>query len=438
MSDSFSRLNDLERMVRDSTAASHLRFLDAQVRDSIRPLREPYLMETYLSRAIKDIAEEGNLTRRLMESIAPVGTQTLFAEIERQATARDEFLETIRASAAGSHLLFKQLQDDITARLHVLDRGLGTSLQLELQRIGEATETFRFTTASAAIATALDGWRSTLDYLHDINDTGFASALFANPLLESVRSIRASSAMLARHPADSMERAIEQSILLCDAELRTANDTIVSLPPPDEELIVAPPRRLYVPQVHRIELRRMQVDLADADIDELFVALPSGQLVLLAREVIDLVVDINEARTVSGGELIFKLTLRVMRVCAELPFAIALDRSTFADFIDDLYWLLYEGPGANSLRYITAHGGPFDASECEIIFVIKRLRNFYRHDVEHGSDSDIKKKFEAITADLSPRGFVVLPRTRDDYRRLQRVLLEEVTTFLRALQEKVA
>jgi len=437
MTDSFSRIRDLQRIVEDSAAVSNIRHLDAQVRSIVGPLREPYLLDSTLGRAVTDLLNQRTFAQQIMESVAPMGTKSLLHEIERQTVFRDDFMQSFRLSHEQSQRAFKQLQNDLGSHLALLDDAFGGSLRREMKLIADAAEAIRVPTGIAAIATAMDGWSSTLGALHHEN-AAFASTIISNPLAESARSLRIASTMLARCPGDvAMERTIEQAILLGDAELRATNETILAFAASDVELIVPPPRRLYAPQLHRIELRRMQDDLEDADVEDLLVALPSGQLVLLAREVINLVIQINEVRTIAGEGSMFKQTDRVMRVCCELPFAVALTRSTFADFIDDLYWLFYEAPGAGSLRYLTAHGGPLADDDCEIVFVIKRLRNFYRHDPEHGSDREIEKKFEAIAADLAAHGFNALPRTRDHYRRLQRVVLEEVAAFLRMLHDKL-
>ena len=49
--------------------------------------------------------------------------------------------------------------------------------------------------------------------------------------------------------------------------------------------VLPPPRRLYAPRLQRAELLR-DVAAADLDLDELLVILPTGQLILLARELL--------------------------------------------------------------------------------------------------------------------------------------------------------
>jgi hypothetical protein len=153
--------------------------------------------------------------------------------------------------------------------------------------------------------------------------------------------------------------------------------------------------------------------------------------ILVAREAVGILIELADSYTVSTP--IFKMMERVARACAELPFAVPVDRRTFADFIDDLYWLLYESPGSGSLRYLTEHGGPCGREDCEIVFVIKRFRNYYRHDLEHGSERDIQKKMDAVREDLRARGVEHLG-SRGAYRTIHRVLLDETLTFLRKLR----
>jgi hypothetical protein len=432
MDDYFRHQRDLQRMIERSAGISGLRSLDEQVRRAVLPMREPYLAETALGRAVRDVLTERDLAKDALAAAVPAGAHHLFDAIERQRAAYEGFLDIATTSRGATTQLFERLQVDATRHLRELSfGGVGRTLETEIARVHAAALGIYSPTASAALATALGGWTSILDTY----DEAALGSAFVNPLAESVRYFRETSVMLARAPEPVIARAMERSLLLTDAELRATDDALLRLQPTLEgEEEEPPPRRLLVPWAQRIELRRAG-DLLDehADLDDVLAALPTGQVVLVAREVVDLFLDIVEERG-GGGVKIFRMTARVARACAELPFALPVSRQTFADFVDDLYWLLYEAPGARSLRYLSEHGGPFSLQDCDFIFVVKRLRNYYRHDLEHGSDRDIEKKFAEVREDLRARG-VERPQSRGDYRALHRVLLEEVAMFLRKLRE---
>jgi hypothetical protein len=425
---------DLQKMIEQAAGINHLRFLDAEVRKVIQPFREPYQLATALGRATRDVLQQRDLARELMAATAPTAAQQLFETMERQRSAYSGYLDIARTSRPATIELFDRLQLDARDRVQDI---LGASplvspLQSEIVRIREMALGISAPTGAAALATALGGWTSVLEASqHDV----LATALH-NPLAESMRHFRESAVMLAAGPEPVIARAIERAVLLADVELRASSVALMRVEPTVELETTPPPsRRLLVPRIQRIELRRAADTLDEnADLDDVLAALRIGQVVLVAREVVGLFLALVDEQQGSSRKPIFRMTARAARACTEMPFAVPVDRRTFADFVDDLYWLLYEAPGARALKYLPEHGGPLTQDDCETVFVIKLLRNYYRHDLEHGSDRDIEKKFAEVRDVLRARG-VENPRTRTDYRTLHRVLLEEAAAFLRKLQD---
>jgi hypothetical protein len=433
MDDYFRFQRELQKMIEQSAGMNHLKFLGAEVRKVVQPFRDPYLLDSALGRATLDVLRERDLAKTLMAATAPTAAQQLFDTMERQKSTYMEHLGILRTSRPAALELFDRLQFDARERIHGFlgASALVSPLQSEIARIREAALGISSPTGSAAIATALGGWTSVLD----ARDRDALTNAFINPLAESVRHFRESAAMLAAGPEPAIARAIERAVLLADVELRTSNDALLLVEPTiDVDAAPPPSRRLLVPRIQRMELRRAAATLDEhADLDDVLAAIPIGQVVLIAREVVDLFLGIVDEQQGTARKPIFKMTARVTRACAEMPFAVPVDRRSFADLVDDLYWLLYEAPGAGSLRYLTEHDGPFTRQDCDTVFVVKLLRNYYRHDLEHGSDRDIQKKFADVRDVLRARG-AENPRTRADYRMLHRVLLEEVAAFLRKLR----
>lgn len=123
---------------------------------------------------------------------------------------------------------------------------------------------------------------------------------------------------------------------------------------------------------------------------------------------------------------------------ADLPGLVPSNQASFADFIDRLYWVFYEGAGKDSLRYLSGQGGPFDETDCEVIWAIKTLRNkWYRHDPDHGSPSEIRRSYRTLKATLQRFGFERFPDSAKDYRRIHVMLVNELIQFLRKLRDRL-
>jgi hypothetical protein len=183
--------------------------------------------------------------------------------------------------------------------------------------------------------------------------------------------------------------------------------------------------------------RREQIEMLEAEVSDstdlvqLAQAAPSTNVNTLAREVVELVVQCNEHARMRSLDDVFKLTNRLLQVASQLPWIDAKNGVHFGQFLDGLYFILYEGAGKDHLRYMKAWGGPLDDDACEVVFIVKHLRNkWLRHDPEHGDQKSIKKSYEQLRERFKELGLAAPPRRASDYRRLQARLLKEVHTFL--------
>jgi hypothetical protein len=198
---------------------------------------------------------------------------------------------------------------------------------------------------------------------------------------------------------------------------------------------LAPDRRMALPIREQAE---MLAAPPGTPIDAEALAATSGGVALhaLARQVLALALDINLARRLKGGGDVFKLTNRVVQVAVDLPWMDVASKRALGDFVDDLYFLLYEGAGQDRLRFLQTQGGPLDHGACEIVFAIKHLRNkWLRHDAEHGDEASIRKSYTQLDGRLRALGVPGVPRRPDEFRALQKRLLEEVHAFLSRLRD---
>ena len=159
----------------------------------------------------------------------------------------------------------------------------------------------------------------------------------------------------------------------------------------------------------------------------------------LVRSVLRKITECNELNWLLGNKETFKPTNRILQVYVDLPYLLPQDKSKFGDFIDSLYWLLYEGAGKDKLRLLKQHGGVLERSECNIIWCVKHLRNtFLRHDPDHGKESDIRKSYKNLSDDFQWLDFDdIYPKSEKHFRDLHYRLLEETEIFLKRLINKM-
>lgn len=114
-----------------------------------------------------------------------------------------------------------------------------------------------------------------------------------------------------------------------------------------------------------------------------------GKICRAGLQIGQLVIRINQIAEGQIGEDLFKPTTRNMEAMLVLPTVIAGSEPVFADIIDYLYFLLYEGSGeARRLLQFTS-GGNIDL---EPMWQLKHLRRMFRHDLDHGKPAEVKKK----------------------------------------------
>ena len=445
MTDYLKQRQEFLRMIEKSTGVNYFRSIEENIQRAVEPWG--ISRAELLGDAFAQFSRGQELPSTWLES---------FVDRDWASKALGEVLRISTPASYDSLVAAMGLHDDVfgyftrdalratreslgaveSIRRSVLDdAALGATFTYHLsQELGELRAAVSALTGSSAvvIATALEGWHSLVNSGEDGDPT-----LLANPFLEGAREVRRSATILARELDPTVRRAVETSVALGDLELRTAQAVVANFGPAAERAKDVPARRLFVPRRQRLELRKYAARVHGLDLDSTLFAIPVGGLVLLSREVVSIVAAINELVKFRRGGDFFKLTTRLLRVVAELPFALAVDERTLADVADDLYWLLYESAGSGSLRYLDTNGGPFQKTDCDIVFFVKRLRNHLRHDPEHGSESDIRKKFDSLREDLARRGFSQLPSSRESCGRLHRMLIEETLGFLRVLRERL-
>jgi hypothetical protein len=152
-----------------------------------------------------------------------------------------------------------------------------------------------------------------------------------------------------------------------------------------------------------------------------------------------LIVQCNEAAKIAGKEEFFKPTTRLLEAFADAPWIAPVDKQTLGEFIDCLFFALYEGAGDDKLRFLTANGGVLEREDCDFIWCVKHLRNkWLRHDADHGKDKDIKKSWDDLAAKFSWLELGHLPFLPEHFSHLHVQILQRAEAFLISILEKLA
>lgn len=144
----------------------------------------------------------------------------------------------------------------------------------------------------------------------------------------------------------------------------------------------------------------------------------------LGMQLVDLVLTLNAVYSATGRPF-FKPTTCSMRGVSRIPNNVAADGVLFADIVDHLYFTLYENSG-DGKRLLDLFRQ--DHPTLEPLWHIKHLRNFFRHDLEHGKDAEgklqrVSEIFESLTG--APR-----PLRASDWKRAQLALYARIVEML--------
>jgi hypothetical protein len=152
----------------------------------------------------------------------------------------------------------------------------------------------------------------------------------------------------------------------------------------------------------------------------------------LSSDVVVLIGDCNEISVSKGGKEVFKITTKLLKRITDLE-KMATTKDNFGNFVDALYEILYEGSGSlNRVPEIFKNDDDF------IGFVIKFIRADFRHDLEHGSKQEIKKKKARLSKIyLKYSGKTAFSAMgKEDLVKVQEKMLEETKLFLQELKAK--
>jgi hypothetical protein len=266
-----------------------------------------------------------------------------------------------------------------------------------------------------------------------------SARLFEAPIAYTT-FVRHTTELLAADPAPEIATRLRGSLNLAEQQLLGIADTVSSfIEVPDDEDVPDDKRILRAPFTQQDELLAYDTIEDETDTVAMTIVSPTAQIVELGRRVLELVTQCNEAgKTSAYGLEIFKPTTRLMTVFNDLPWLTSTDRSRFAEVVDCLYFIFYEGAGKDNLRFLDKHGGPLTDADCDLIWCIKHLRNKWtRHDADHGKEKDIQKSWAELAMKFSWLGLAEYPTDARHFQQLQYQLLLLAEDFLKTILNKL-
>jgi len=181
-----------------------------------------------------------------------------------------------------------------------------------------------------------------------------------------------------------------------------------------------------------IELKKDldSIDLEDPEFDaeEAVADSNATQIAELGKQIIRLVYNLNTETERENRPTIFKPTSKTGLACSIIPTSIATNEESFNRQIDQLFFLLYEGSGS-AKRLIEKK----PAEHFEALWRVKHLRLSARHDIDHGSKSQIDKKHRNIAAAYTALIGSPVPRTGSDWCQAQVNLYAQLVEMLEDL-----
>ena len=116
-----------------------------------------------------------------------------------------------------------------------------------------------------------------------------------------------------------------------------------------------------------------------------------------------------------------KPTISTMEIVCYLPDIIVDNEEDFKKLIDYLYKLFWETKARNY------------AQKKDLDF-INNIRRYYYHDLEHGKNSDIKRKFNDVKEFYKSALGKNFPETAKDWQIVQEYIYDLLIEFLESIQ----
>ncbi|MBR5432845.1 MAG: hypothetical protein IK117_00240 [Bacteroidales bacterium] len=146
-----------------------------------------------------------------------------------------------------------------------------------------------------------------------------------------------------------------------------------------------------------------------------------------AKALIERVTTINQICKRTNRKPIFTFSDTTMMAAVTLGGTECVNRSSFGDVIDSLYFIFYEN--IEHIKSLVTEESVVNEDVYQCIFRVKDMRTDVRHDIEHGGKSKIKKKNKDIGESYSHYTGKVALTSKSDYRKTQAGLYDDFKTL---------
>lgn len=364
----------------------------------------------------------------------------LFGEVARAPRVLGELtrqiaqMQSLSESITGPYRAIQEMMrsqtavfDGLSARVAALD-----SIKFSIPQFSQAT--LAWNVASIGLANRM-------------NDIGLLARreILSGRLFEVPRAyvefVQHTTDRLAADPLPDIAARLRGSLNLAEHQLVEIADVVTGfVVVPEDEDEPDKVRVLDAPFTQQEELLTHDLVDDENDIAALTAVSPTAETVWLARRVLELVTQCNDAAKTSPlGVEIFKPTTRLLTVFTDLPWMSARNRFLLSDVLDCLYFIFYEGAGKDNLRFLDRHGGPLTDADCDFIWCLKHLRNKWsRHDPDHGKEGDIRKSWADLAAKFRWLGLAEHPTEMRHFQQLHHKLLELAEQFLACILSRLS
>ena len=368
------------------------------------------------------LMEELQRSRRQMEAMVDATRFTVSRELIEAAEERARWQETIVAQLRTQFegpvaLLMREVGRQGAVWEHLLDSGKGLERALEAMRYDAPFLAWQ--ASLSQVAGRMDALHLPESHPALVRRLVHPFAAFSAFVDDTARLETTSSAMT------TALQDTGEDLLACGEVLEQL------LVVPRDTVRPSPVRALVAPYVQLAELQ------AAAEGEGALGPTPARVVADLGRQVLVKLARCNELCELREEERIFRPTTRMLVAAGDLVGLCPTDKRSFFEFIDGMYFLIYEGAGAANFRLLRERGGVLEPAECEVVWRVKRLRTWARHDLEHGSPAEVRKKWQKLEADFTALGVGRPPRDEREYRMFQRRLLEELNVLLDRLLERM-
>ncbi len=198
--------------------------------------------------------------------------------------------------------------------------------------------------------------------------------------------------------------------------------------PAAEELWTGPIPEVNIYHTLDGELECLDFEQTAIDIDSAVEETRSAKIVAAGARLVEYVYNLNVELEREAQPPLFKPTTKAFMACAVILSRVAYDAASFAEVIDHLFFLLYEGSG--SAKRLTAR---CDENGLRALWRLKHLRLGARHDLDHGADMDVKKKNRQVAEAYLALIGQVAPRSTVDWMSAQLALYRDLSDMLEAI-----